>query len=107
MAATPPPYTPQDARWQAKQARAAARAQRQQWKAQARAQRDYYRQYWHGFRRPSFVGPIVLLAIGILALLLTTNHLDAVVFWSWYAQWWPVILIALGGLLLAEYFLDW
>ena len=107
MAATPPPYTPDDARWQTREARRAARAQRQQWKAQARAQRDYYRQYWHGFHRPSFVGPIVLLTAGILALLMETGRLDAVVFWAWYANWWPVILIALGGLLLAEYFLDW
>jgi DUF4097 and DUF4098 domain-containing protein YvlB len=103
MAATPPPYTPRDARWESRQARRAARAQ---WKAQARAQRDYYRQYWHGFRRPSFVGPLLLLTIGVLALLMETGRLDAVVFWAWYAHWWPVILIALGGLLLGEYFLD-
>lgn len=102
----PPPYPPQDARWQARQMRAAARAQRDQWRAQARAQRDYYRQYWRGFRRPSFVGPIILLAIGIIALLMETGRLDAVAFWGWYAHWWPVLLIALGGLLLGEYFLD-
>lgn len=106
MASTPPPFSSQDARWQARQARAAARAQRAQWKAQARAQKDYYRAMWRGARRPSFVAPAVLLTIGIIALLLTTGHLDAVDFWSWYARWWPMLLIALGGLLLLEHFMD-
>lgn len=106
MASTPPPYSSQDARWQAREARAQARAQRHQWKAQARAQRDYYRAMWRGARRPSFVAPAVLLTIGIIALLLTTGHLDAVEFWSWYARWWPMLLIGLGGLLLLEHFID-
>lgn len=105
--AAPPPYSPQDARWQARQMRQAARAQRDQWRAQAKAQREYYRQYWRGSRKPSFVGPIVLLAVGVLALLMSTGRLDAVSFWGWYAHWWPVLIIGLGGLLLAEYFLDW
>jgi DUF4097 and DUF4098 domain-containing protein YvlB len=108
MASAPPPYTPpQDPRWQARQMREAARAQRHQWKAQARAQRDYYKACWRGARRPSFVGPVVLLAIGIIALMLETGRLDAVDFWSWYAHWWPMLLIVLGALLLGEYFLDW
>jgi DUF4097 and DUF4098 domain-containing protein YvlB len=103
MGTVPPPYS-REARWQAKQT---ARAQRMQWKAQARAQRDYYRSMWRGYRRPSFTGPVVLLAIGVIALLLTTGRLDAVEFWSWYARWWPMLLIVLGGLLLAEHYLDW
>jgi DUF4097 and DUF4098 domain-containing protein YvlB len=85
----------------------AARAQRHQWKAQVRAQRDYYKACWRGARRPTFVGPIVLLTIGIIALLLCTGRMDAVEFWGWYAKWWPMLLIGLGGLLLAEYFVEW
>ena len=104
MATTPPSWTPREARWQAK---AQARAQRDQWKAQARAQRDYYRTYWRGWHRPSFVGPIILLSIGVIALLMETGRLDAVEFWDWYARWWPLLLIVMGGLLLAEHFLDW
>lgn len=103
MGTVPPPYS-RETRWQAKQA---ARAQRMQWKAQARAQKDYYRSMWRGYRRPSFTGPLVLLAIGVIALLLTTGRLDAVDFWGWYARWWPMLLIGLGGLLLAEHYLDW
>ncbi|HUB20046.1 MAG TPA: DUF4097 family beta strand repeat-containing protein [Acidobacteriaceae bacterium] len=104
MGTTPPSWTSREARWQAKQA---ARAQRQQWKAQMRAQKDYYRSYWRGWHRPTFVGPLILLTIGILALLMSTGRLDPGVFWSWYARWWPMLLIVMGGLLLAEHFLDW
>jgi DUF4097 and DUF4098 domain-containing protein YvlB len=107
MGSTPPPYSPQDARWQARQMKDAARAQRQQWKAQVRAQKEYYKACWRGARRPTFVGPIVLLSIGIIALLLCTGRIDAVDFWGWYARWWPMLLIGLGGLMLAEYFIEW
>jgi DUF4097 and DUF4098 domain-containing protein YvlB len=104
MGTTPPSWTSREARWQAKQA---ARAQRQQWKAQMRAQKDYYRSYWRGWHRPTFVGPLILLSVGIIALLMSVGRLDAVEFWGWYAKWWPLLLIVMGGLLLAEHFLDW
>jgi len=104
MATTPPSWTSREARWQAKQA---ARAQRQQWKAQMRAQKDYYRSYWRGWHRPTFVGPLILLTIGVMALLMSTGRLDPGEFWGWYARWWPMLLIVMGGLLLAEHFLDW
>jgi len=89
------------------QAKQAARVQRDQWKAQMRAQKDYYKTYWRGWHRPSFVGPLILLSFGIIALLMETGKLDAVEFWGWYARWWPLLLIVMGGLLLAEHFLDW
>lgn len=97
-AATPPPYSPRDAR---RQARDYARAQRDQ----ARAQRHYWR-YWHGYRRSSIVGPVVLVTIGIIALLLETGHLSPMHFWDWYARWWPILLIGVGLVSLAEYFWD-
>ena len=89
-ASPPPPYSPspQDSR---RQARDYARAQREQ----ARAQRHYWR-HWYGYRRASIVGPCLLLAIGIIALLLETGHLSAAQFWTWYARWWPVLLIGVG-----------
>lgn len=104
MGTTPPSWTSREARWQAKQA---ARAQRAQWKAQMRAQKDYYRSYWRGWHRPTFVGPLILLSIGIIAMLMSTDQLDPGAFWGWYARWWPMLLIIMGGLLLAEHFLDW
>jgi DUF4097 and DUF4098 domain-containing protein YvlB len=104
MGTTPPSWTSREARWQAKQA---ARAQRDAWKAQARAQKDYYKSYWRGWHRPTFVGPLILLSIGVIALLMSTGKMDPVEFWGWYARWWPLLLIGMGGLLLAEHFLDW
>lgn len=104
MGSTPPSWTSRDARWQAKQA---ARAQRDQWKAQVRAQKEYYKTYWRGWHRPSFVGPLILLTVGVIALLMETGRMDPVEFWGWYARWWPLLLIGMGGLLLAEHFLDW
>jgi DUF4097 and DUF4098 domain-containing protein YvlB len=72
-----------------------------------RAQKEYYKTYWRGWHRPTFVGPLILLSIGVIALLMSTGRLDAVEFWGWYARWWPLLLIVMGGLLLAEHFLDW
>jgi hypothetical protein len=51
MATLPPPYTQRDA---------------------ARAQR-YYR---YSMRRPSLLGPVVLVVVGVLALLVETNRLN-------------------------------
>ena len=89
MAAAPPPYSPRDAR---RQARAMAQAQR--------AQYGYLR------RRPSFVSPVLLIAAGVIALLLETDRLDPERFWPWYARWWPALLILVGLGLLGEYILD-
>ncbi|MBT9332156.1 DUF4097 family beta strand repeat-containing protein [Paracidobacterium acidisoli] len=98
MAASPPPFSPRDAK---QQARNDERARRAQWKAQ----KQYWR-YWRGYRRPSLIGPCILLAIGIIALLLETGHVHAAVFWGWYARWWPLLLIGIGLLALVEHFLD-
>ncbi|HVW78030.1 MAG TPA: DUF4097 family beta strand repeat-containing protein [Alloacidobacterium sp.] len=94
-AATPPPYSPRD--------------NREQWKAWQRAQKDAARSrryYWRYYHRPSIAGPIILLAIGVVAFLMETGRLNAGRFWAWYAQWWPVLLIGIGLILLLEYFLD-
>ncbi|MFZ0663483.1 MAG: DUF4097 family beta strand repeat-containing protein [Acidobacteriaceae bacterium] len=108
---TPPPYPPQnpgqvpspnsprDAR---RQVRDYARAQRDQ----ARAQHQYWRTYWRGGRRPSIIGPIILLAIGVIALLVELGRLNGYAIWDWYVRWWPLLLIALGLISLAEYFFD-
>jgi len=94
----PPPYSPQDAR---RQARDWARAQRDQ----MREQRRYWR-HWYGYRRPSVVGPVLLVSIGLIALLLETGHISVSGFWMWYERWWPLLLILVGLVSLAEYFWD-
>jgi len=95
----PPPNSPRDAR---RVARDYARAQRDQ----AKAQRQYLRAYWHGGRRPSIAGPLILLVVGILALLVELGRLNGYAIWNWYVQWWPLLLILLGLIYLAEYFFD-
>jgi DUF4097 and DUF4098 domain-containing protein YvlB len=84
----PPPNSPRDAR------------------RYARAQRQYWQAYWRGGRRPSIIGPIILLAIGIIALLVELGRLNGYAIWNWYVQWWPLLLIVLGLISLAEYFFD-
>ena len=89
------PYSGRDAR---RQARQYARAQKSAW----RTQMYYGRMY----RRRSILGPVVLLTVGMIALLIETRQLSASEFWGWYAQWWPVLIIGMGLVLLGEYFID-
>jgi len=102
----PPPntgqYRPNPAQDPRQQVRDYARAQRDQ----ARAQRQYWRAYWRAGRRPSITGPIVLLTIGVIALLAETGRINGYAVWNWYVQWWPLLLIVLGLISLAEYFFD-
>ena len=95
----PPPNPQRDPR---QQIRDYARAQREQ----ARAQRQYWRAYWRAGRRGSITGPIVLLTVGIIALLVEMGRINGYALWNWYAQWWPLLLIAIGLVSLAEYFFD-
>jgi DUF4097 and DUF4098 domain-containing protein YvlB len=81
MATLPPPYSQRDA---------------------ARAQRYYQR----SLRRPSMLGPVVLIVVGVLALLVETNTLSFVHLWDWYMRWWPLLLVAVGLLSLGEWYLD-
>ncbi len=89
MATIPPPLTPREAR---RQARYAARAQMYQARLNC--------------RRSSIVRPVVLITVGVVALLLETGKLNPMYFWGWYSHWWPILLIAIGLLLLGEWFLD-
>jgi DUF4097 and DUF4098 domain-containing protein YvlB len=93
--------------WRAyrEQQKAAWRAQRDAWRAQRHAWKaNYFGAY--GPRVPSMVGPIILVSVGVIALLIISGHLDAGAFWSWYGQWWPLLLIGAGLALLGEWALD-
>jgi DUF4097 and DUF4098 domain-containing protein YvlB len=98
-----PPYDPK-AQWRVyrEQQKAAWRAQRDAWKAQHRA--GYGGMY--GPRVPSLVGPVILIGIGVIALLILSGTIVASSFWSWYAKWWPLLLILAGLGMLAEWALD-
>ncbi|MFC5861288.1 DUF4097 family beta strand repeat-containing protein [Acidicapsa dinghuensis] len=89
-------------RFQKEQSRAAWRAQRSVW----RAQRDVLRAQNRSMRVPSIAGPIVLIMIGVIALLLMTGRLNADQFWTWYGHWWPLMLIGIGIVALAEWAID-
>jgi DUF4097 and DUF4098 domain-containing protein YvlB len=89
-------------RYQKDQNRAAWRAQRDAWKAQ----RDLLRAQNRATRVPSVAGPIVLIAVGVIALLLITGRLDSDLFWNSMERWWPMLLIGLGLVALAEWAID-
>ncbi|MGH9342872.1 MAG: DUF4097 family beta strand repeat-containing protein [Terriglobia bacterium] len=102
----PPPYDPRT-QWRVyrEQQRAAWRAQRDAWRAQRHA---WKWGYWgaYGPRVHSVVGPLILIGIGIVYLLVVTGRISSGTFWSWYGQWWPLLLIGAGLALLAEWMLD-
>jgi DUF4097 and DUF4098 domain-containing protein YvlB len=57
-------------------------------------------------RRRSVLGPILLIAIGVVFLLIETGHIDHSRFWEWYGHWWPLVLVCAGAVVLAEWALD-
>ena len=89
----PPQYPP---------SRAQMKAQRAQWKMQSRMQRDAYRASIRGTSQRSILGPLFLIAIGVLALLMTLHRINVDYFWHWYGHWWPLLLIGAGVLLALE-----
>ncbi len=90
MAGYPPPYPPPgfDPRAQRRflrdQARAQARAQRDAF----RAQREQVRYQMRNMGRGSILGPLLLIAAGVVFLLIQTGRIDHSRFWGWYGRWW-------------------
>ncbi|MGA2896088.1 MAG: DUF4097 family beta strand repeat-containing protein [Acidobacteriaceae bacterium] len=99
----PPGYDPRaQRRYQRDQFRAQMRAQRDA----VRAQRQQIRYQMRGMRRGSVLGPLLLIAVGVLFLLVETSRLNLSRFWEWYGHWWPMLLVAAGIVLLAEWTFD-
>ena len=95
----PPGYDP----------RAYRQAMREQMRAQRdafRAQRRQIRYQMLGMRRSSILGPILLIGLGILFLLVQTGRLNQQLFWDRVGQWWPLLLLFAGIVLLAEWTFD-
>ncbi|MDP9050474.1 MAG: DUF4097 family beta strand repeat-containing protein [Acidobacteriota bacterium] len=110
MASYPPPYPPpppgydprDQRRFMRDQARAQIRAQRDAF----RAQREQMRYQMRSMRRGSILGPLILIAIGVVFLLIQTGRLNNLRFWDWYGRWWPLLLVIAGCAVLAEWALD-
>ena len=83
-----------------------ARAQQRAQKAAFRAQRDAYRAQNRVPRRSSILGPLLVLSIGIVALLVSLGKLPMLTLATWYARWWPLVIVAAGLLLVAEWSFD-
>ncbi len=99
----PPGYDPQaQRRYQRDRFRAQMRAQRDA----IRAQRQQVRYQMRGMRRGSVLGPLLLITVGVLFLLVETSRLNLSRFWEWYGHWWPMLLVAAGIVLLAEWTFD-
>ena len=102
MAAAPPPFT-------SGPSGPGSPDPRQQWKAQRRAAKEQWRAqraYYRGWRRPSIVRPLVLIAAGVVALMIEAGTISGYEFWDWYIRWWPLLLIGLGLALLGEWWLQ-
>lgn len=101
-----PPYDPKT-QWRIyrEQQKAAWRAQREAWRAQRYAWKGGYAGAY-GPRVPSVVGPLILIAIGVIWLLIYNGQIAPNAFWAWYGHWWPALLIFAGVALLAEWAID-
>jgi len=108
MATNPPPYPPpgppygNDWKNQRRMMKEQARAQRDMLRAQAAAYRYRARAQRHG----SIVGPLIIIAVGIVFLLVQTGRLSSRQVWDWYGHWWPVLLIGAGVVMFLEWAFD-
>ncbi|WP_263383127.1 DUF4097 family beta strand repeat-containing protein [Granulicella arctica] len=95
---TPPPYGPPNGQdW---------KYQRRIMRDQARAQKDLYRQQMRGLRRRSILGPVIVILVGVIFLLTQTGHLHSDRVWELYGHWWPLLLVVIGLVLVAEWGVD-
>lgn len=65
-------------------------------------QRAAWRNHYGAGPRGSLVGPLLLVAIGVVALLMTLHRINVGNFWQWYGHWWPLIFIGAGSVLALE-----
>jgi DUF4097 and DUF4098 domain-containing protein YvlB len=91
----PPPY-----------GREARRAQRRFAQNQARVYRNQMRMQRRMARRGSAVGPLILLALGVVFLLAQMGRISWPQMLEWYGRWWAAILVLAGMILLLEWAID-
>src|SRR5262245_27147769 len=52
----------------------------------------------------SISGPLILIAVGLVFLLATMHVISLHSAWMWFGHYWPVLLIVLGVIKLAEHY---
>jgi DUF4097 and DUF4098 domain-containing protein YvlB len=106
----PPPYPPQgDWKFQRRVLREQARAQRDATRSQWKMYREQQRAQVRGIRATrggSMLGPLLLIGVGVVFLLLRIGQLSYAEVGRWYERWWPLVLLAGGVILLAEWAFD-
>jgi DUF4097 and DUF4098 domain-containing protein YvlB len=99
----PPGFSPRDqARFARQQLKTQARAQ----KIAFRAQQALYRQQSRAMRRTSILGPLLIIAVGVIILLIHLGRLSYYTFETFYGRWWPLLLVVAGLILVAEWAFD-
>jgi DUF4097 and DUF4098 domain-containing protein YvlB len=111
MSSYPPPpppgrYPPVFDNYAAKAQRRAIKAQVRMQQIQQRAMRNQMRAQRRALRRSSIVGPLIVLALGVVFLLAQLGKLSWGQSFEWYGRWWPAVLIAAGVVLLIEWAID-
>jgi DUF4097 and DUF4098 domain-containing protein YvlB len=91
---------------QARAQRAQFRAERYQAKAQARILREQARNELRAMRRSSILGPVLLVAVGVLFLLVEAGRVSFNLITSLYSRWWPLLFVGAGVVLLLEWAID-
>jgi DUF4097 and DUF4098 domain-containing protein YvlB len=102
----PPVYDRDAMRAQRRMLRDQARYQQAQQRAMRHQLRDQMRAQRRSLRRGSIVGPLILLALGVVFLLAQMGRLSWGQSLEWYGRWWPAVLIAAGVVLLIEWAID-
>ena len=113
MAGYPPPYPPPsqppfgfDPRQQRRILRDQTRAQLRAMKSANRAQQNLYRNQARALRRSSILGPLIVIAVGLTFFLTRLRDIPFSRFAVWFAQWWPLLLVLAGVVLLVEWAID-
>ena len=57
-------------------------------------------------RRTSIVGPLLIVAIGVVLLLIHLGKVPYYQFAEWYGHWWPLLFVGAGGILVLEWAFD-
>ena len=105
MASYPPPAPPPYG-FDPKQQRRMAKEQFRMQRDAMKAQRDLYRMQQRGLRRRSLLGPLLLIAIGVVLLMVRNGRISPEHFLEEYSHWWPMLFVFAGAVVLAEWGFD-